>query len=239
MLQIPFSFKLLNIKGIYGQPTDRWDQLHLYELASRGSNSFILGYAPRLEDAQVYFKQHYNIEIADKKGAIRDNFIRDYVPRPELSGTDFQNMLDCIKQSYELQSTSHTYIYYAVDLVNSVILFDTFEAVDLKEARNIARDYLSNALHTEVLIKNLKLNANKNSKIEHAYNLDNAYIGQLQDMNKYYTYDEYLVGCVKYSNNLSRTVILDDWVYQCYTLEDEKTYETNMTYDTAEDMEKE
>ena len=238
MLQIPFTFKPLNIKGIVGQPTDRWDQLHIYELTERGSNSFILGYVPRLEDAKAYFKQHYNLEIADSKGVIRNNFIHDFVPCPELSGADFQNMCNCIKQIYGLHPNNNTYLYYAVDLVNSVILFDTFDAADLKEARNIASNYLSDTLHTKVLIKNLKLNATKNSMVEHSYNLSNAYIGQLQDMNKYYTHNKYLVGCVKYSSSLSRTVILNDWVYQCYTIEDDKAYETNLAYDAKEDMKK-
>lgn len=58
-------------------------------------------------------------------------------------------------------------------------------------------------------------------------------------MDKYHTHDKYLVGCVKYSNSLSRTVILDDWVYQCYAMEKDKTYETDGTYDIEEDMEKE
>lgn len=215
MLQVPFSFRSLKIVGIVGQPMSKQDKPHLYELAPRGSNTFILGYVPRLEDAQVFFKQH-NINIADSKGVIRDNIIHDTVPRPELSGVDFQNIMNDIKQSYGIQPTNKTYICYAVDLASSVIYFEAFDAVDLKEARNIASDYLSRALNIKVLIKNLKLNANKNSRVEHANNLVNAYVGQLHDMNKYCTYDRYLVGCVKFSSSLNHTLILDDWVYQCY-----------------------
>ena len=85
MLQVSFSFRPLNIVGIIGQPTSSQDRLHLYELAPRYSNRFILGYAPRLENAQVWFKQH-NIVIADAKGVIRDNIIHDFIPDPELSG---------------------------------------------------------------------------------------------------------------------------------------------------------
>lgn len=85
MLQVPFSFRPLKIVGAVGQPMSKQDKPHLYELAPRGSNTFILGYVPRLEDAQVFFKQH-NIAIADKKGVIRDNIIHDTAPRPELSG---------------------------------------------------------------------------------------------------------------------------------------------------------
>ena len=200
MLQVPFSFRSLKIVGIVGQPMSKQDKPHLYELAPRDSNTFILGYVPRLEDAQVFFKQH-NINIADSKGVIRDNIIHDIAPRPELSGVDFQNIMNDIKQSYGIQSNNKTYICYAVDL---------------KEARTIASDYLSRALNIKVLIKNLKLNANKNSRVEHANNLVNAYVEQLHDMNKYCTYDRYLVDCVKFSSSLNHTLILDDWVYQCY-----------------------
>ena len=101
-------------------------------------------------------------------------------------------------------------------MTSSVIYFEAFDAVDLKEARTIASDYLSRTLNIKVLIKNLKLNVNKNSRVERANNLVNAYVGQLQDMNKYCTYDRYLVGCVKFSSSLNHTLILDDWVYQCY-----------------------
>lgn len=215
MLQVPFSFRPLKIVGAVGQPMSKQDKPHLYELAPRGSNTFILGYVPRLEDAQVFFKQH-NIAIADKKGVIRDNIIHDTAPRPELSGVDFQNMLNALKQSYKLQSTDKAYICYAVDLVNSIIYFEAFEAVDLKGARNTACTYLSNTLGEKVLVKNLQLNANKNSKVAHANNLANAYIGRLNEMNKYGTYSKYLVGCVKFSSSLNHTLILDDWVYQCY-----------------------
>lgn len=215
MLQVPFSFRPLKIVGAVGQPMSKQDKPHLYELAPRDSNTFILGYVPRLEDAQVFFKQH-NIAIADKKGVIRDNIIHDTAPRPELSGVDFQNMLNALKQSYKLQSTDKAYICYAVDLVNSIIYFEAFEAVDLKGARNIACTYLSNTLGEKVLVKNLQLNANKNSKVAHANNLANAYIGRLNEMNKYGTYSKYLVGCVKFSSSLNHTLILDDWVYQCY-----------------------
>lgn len=200
MLQVPFSFRPLKIVGAVGQPMSKQDKPHLYELAPRGSNTFILGYVPRLEDAQVFFKQH-NIAIADKKGVIRDNIIHDTAPRPELSGVDFQNIMNDIKQSYGIQPNNKTYICYAVDL---------------KEARTIASDYLSRTLNIKVLIKNLKLNVNKNSRVERANNLVNAYVGQLHDMNKYCTYDRYLVGCVKFSSSLNHTLILDDWVYQCY-----------------------
>lgn len=80
-------------------------------------------------------------------------------------GVDFQNMLNALKQSYKLQSTC-----YAVDLVNSIIYFEAFEAVDLNGARNTACTYLSNTLGEKVLVKNLQLNANKNSKVAHANN---------------------------------------------------------------------
>lgn len=86
----------------------------------------------------------------------------------------------------------------------------------MKEARTIASGYLSRTLNIKVLVKNLKLNANKNSRVEHTNNLVNAYVEQLHDMNKYCTYDRYLVGCVKFSSSLNHTLILDDWVYQCY-----------------------
>lgn len=215
MLQVPFSFRPLKIVGAVGQPMSKQDKPHLYELAPRGSNTFILGYVPRLEDAQVFFKQH-NIAIADKKGVIRDNIIHDTAPRPELSGVDFQNIMNDIKQSYGIQPNNKTFICYAVDLTSSVIYFEAFDAVDLKEARTIASDYLSRTLNIKVLIKNLKLNVNKNSRVERANNLVNAYVGQLQYMNKYCTYDRYLVGCVKFSSSLNHTLILDDWVYQCY-----------------------
>lgn len=132
------------------------------------------------------------------------------------NGVDFQNMLNALKQSYKLQSTDKAYICYAVDLVNSIIYFEAFEAVDLKGARNTACTYLSNTLGEKVLVKNLQLNANKNSKVAHANNLANAYIGRLNEMNKYGTYSKYLVGCVKLSSGLIHTQILDDWVYQCY-----------------------
>lgn len=131
-------------------------------------------------------------------------------------GVDFQNIMNDIKQSYGIQPNNKTYICYAVDLTSSVIYFEAFDAVDLKEARTIASDYLSRTLNIKVLIKNLKLNVNKNSRVERANNLVNAYVGQLQDMNKYCTYDRYLVGCVKFSSSLNHTLILDDWVYQCY-----------------------
>ena len=122
MLQVPFSFRPLKIVGVVGQPMSKQDKPHLYELAPRGSNTFILGYVPRLEDAQVFFKQH-NINIADSKGVIRDNIIHDIAPRPELSGVDFQNIMNDIKQSYGIQSNNKTYICYAVDLASSVIYF--------------------------------------------------------------------------------------------------------------------
>lgn len=215
MLQVPFSFRPLEVLGIIGQATSSQDRLHLYELAPRYSNRFILGYVPRLENAQVWFKKH-NIVIADAKGVIRDNIIHDFIPDPELSGVDFQNMLNALKQSYKLQSTDKAYICYAVDLVNSIIYFEAFEAVDLNGARNTACTYLSNTLGEKVLVKNLQLNANKNSKVAHANNLANAYIGRLNEMNKYGTYSKYLVGCVKLSSGLIHTQILDDWVYQCY-----------------------
>lgn len=121
-----------------------------------------------------------------------------------------------IKQSYGIQPNNKTYICYAVDLTSSVIYFEAFDAVDLKEARNTACTYLSNTLGEKVLVKNLQLNANKNSKVAHANNLANAYIGRLNEMNKYGTYSKYLVGCVKLSSGLIHTQILDDWVYQCY-----------------------
>ena len=215
MLQVPFSFRPLKIVGIIGQPSSNQDRLHLYELAPRGSNTFVLVYKSRLEDAQVFLKQN-NMTIADKEGVIREHTIHDIIPFPELSGVDFQNIMNDIKQSYGIQPNNKTYICYAVDLVNSVIYFEAFDAVNLKEARNIASTYLSSTLGVKVLIKNLKLNANKNSKVEHSYNLVNAYVGQLHDMNKYYTYNRYLVGCVKFSSGLIKTQILDDWVYQCY-----------------------
>lgn len=153
-----------------------------------------------------------------------DSVIHKYVPAGfeiheeaiATSGVDFQNMLNALKQSYKLQSTDKAYICYAVDLVNSIIYFEAFEAVDLKGARNTACTYLSNTLGEKVLVKNLQLNANKNSKVAHANNLANAYIGRLNEMNKYGTYSKYLVGCVKLSSGLIHTQILDDWVYQCY-----------------------
>ena len=215
MLQVPFSFRHLEVVGIIGQAISNQDRLHLYELAPRYSNRFILGCVPRLENAQVWFKRH-NIVIADAKGVIRDNVIHDTMPKPELSGVDFQNIMNDIKNSYGIQPTNKTYLCYAVDLVNSVIYFEAFDAVDLKEARNIACTYLSNTLGEKVLVKNLQLNANKNSKVAHANNLANAYIGRLNEMNKYGTYSKYLVGCVKLSSGLIHTQILDDWVYQCY-----------------------
>lgn len=39
----------------------------------------------------------------------------------------------------------------------------------------------------------------------HANNLANAYIGRLNEMNKYCIYSKYLVVCVKLPNNLSHT----------------------------------
>lgn len=215
MLQVPFSFKPLKIVGIVGQPASNQDRLHLYELAPRGSNAFVLGYKSRLADAQVFLKQN-NMTIADKEGVIREHIIHDIIPFPELAGVDFQNMMNSIKQSYGAQLTKNTYICYAVDLVNSVIYFEVFDAIDLKEARNTACTYLSNTLGVKVLVKNLQLNANKNSKVAHANNLANAYIGRLNEMNKYCTYSKYLVGCVKLSSSLIHTQILDDWIYQCY-----------------------
>ena len=161
------------------------------------------------KDGTVVMAREFNdSNILDYTEAFRFNY--------KNSGVDFQNMLNALKQSYKLQSTDKAYICYAVDLVNSIIYFEAFEAVDLKGARNTACTYLSNTLGEKVLVKNLQLNANKNSKVAHANNLANAYIGRLNEMNKYGTYSKYLVGCVKLSSGLIHTQILDDWVYQCY-----------------------
>lgn len=204
MLEIPFNFKTIGIERIVGKPTMQTPIERLYGLDKK-NDRFIIAYLPIDVNAQEYLYNEYNVDV---HAVMYGHVIHDMVPRPELSGKDYASMLDQIKNPHD-----RLYIYYAADLVNKKISFDTFTAGCITEARHTAATELSDRLNMKILTKNLMLNPVRDKRTEHSYNLMNAYVGRTTDMNPFYTYDRYLVGCVRCMDSLRETLIKDSWIY--------------------------
>lgn len=133
----------------------------------------------------------------------------------DIDGADYSNMINYAIQS-DVVLTNTSYICYAIDLFNGVINFNVFNASNIKDARNVAKKYLSEQLGLNILSKNLMLNPSKNSDIGYTSTLSNSFVGNIDQMNRYYNNYKYQVGCIKFNKSLVSTKIRHSWIYECY-----------------------